>query len=296
MAFSMPTYFWLEEGRIDVSRPFIINGSNYVQMSVANYARKSISGLKVIVPAEALETGSIRTSSPLELEVIDNKLTSDGYALISLSAFKPETITLISIPIRDGGVSCCEVVNGGDLGLVVSRGEAVSHPVRRLVMYTAVNAAIATAIYALALLWWRKRLANSDERADKINEELSRIKNELSKMEDDAHRVREKDDKEHAILQEKLDSANRDAKEFGRIYARTRAILLRRLADYNAEVRFWRDTVRRIVYAQYDSREKADQLISVVTKSLRTYGAIDQILHDDIDALQPIVDMLKKDE
>lgn len=72
-------------------------------------------------------------------------------------------------------------------------------------------------------------------------------------------------------LNRRLSKAEKDVLENVRIQKETQLFYAARFTDYARELTFWKDTVRKLLYALGKSEKDAEILFDVVTDSLKTY-------------------------
>lgn len=100
---------------------------------------------------------------------------------------------------------------------------------------------------------------------EKINEKIEEQKQEKDKLE-----------KELKAIEKTIDENKEQQIEI-------RTKLIKELADYSKELRFWKDTIRKILYKSKDKKIESEDMFNIVTKGLGTYNTLNKIYYEDVE-------------
>jgi len=97
-------------------------------------------------------------------------------------------------------------------------------------------------------------------------------------------------DKEQADANERIKKLEVIHQEQEKNIQRYRLILLARISDYEKELAFWRDTIRKIIYSAGGNKNQANEMINQITKVLETYHVQEKTV--DFQAVMTIAELL----
>lgn len=107
-------------------------------------------------------------------------------------------------------------------------------------------------------------------------------------------------DKKITIVKENISSLEKqlvllkeDSKEYKSKYRTEMLVLKKRIKEYDKELNFWKNTIRKLVYNSKNSKQENEQIVDLVTKELRTYQTrcSDHVCLDNIEAMSNSIDL-----
>ena len=88
----------------------------------------------------------------------------------------------------------------------------------------------------------------------------------------DGQRLQELYEKAHVRLADVEGHLEKAKAEIRNENARIRLLLLARMSDYSRELEFWRDTIRRLMYAHVPNKATLEELLNDISASLKTFS------------------------
>ncbi len=82
----------------------------------------------------------------------------------------------------------------------------------------------------------------------------------------------DKDEKETQQLRTESQELKKDAKETHKELYKIKLYYLTRMSDYEKELNFWKDTIRKFIYQSGINTKSGDKLFELVTDTLKTYS------------------------
>ena len=225
-------------------------------LRVSNFSNQELVDVKFLVPA-SLKLSGIKTSSPIPMSLDKIGVSDPLYQVLSVALLPAKKSISFLVPMKNND-NCCEMLNAGLLGIeVIEEGEATD-PVRSTV-YSGVIFAVIYTIFYLAVVRYVRRKAQESQK--EIVDELKPFKDLV-----DRYQVEIKQSKIE------IEQKKEEMKEFSKFYGRFKAVSLKRLADHQRELSFWRDTIRKVLYQDGTQNRTTDKLFDVVTSTLGTYN------------------------
>lgn len=253
--------FQAPNGNATVSSVAVSDTSSTLVITLANFTSKIDEELVFTVPS-AVEARQIRTQSPLRL-TLDSASGASG-RLLHISGIErgKSTAVIIALPIAQLGYAV-SLVNEKDVDWQLRKDRSIGESTLRRWTPTAVGATTSYVLVFLILLGARKELARQlgdiDTRVDLLKADSEKTDKSRADME--------------ATLRAQLAHLRRGAKRVDRRLALNRHILLRRLSDSQAELAFWRNAMRRLVWSAGHGEQAAQRSVEVVTEALQTWHA-----------------------
>lgn len=238
-----------KSGAIEISSLRISQESTQWLLRIENYTDKNIDKLEILVP-QAINISNISSTTPVKLELSKTELSDKRFKSLIVSSIPPKIVSSIAIPLANTE-PCCIPMNLEELKITDRSNRETFNPSLHA-LYKALQAAVIYAIFTAFIVIWHK--------------------SETKQLQEKIDGLSEKYEKGMVEAKERISDLKTDAAAIEKSYARRKAILIRRLNDYSSELAFWRDTVRKILYETYKSKEAANNLIGFVTKNLETHG------------------------
>jgi hypothetical protein len=256
-------YLMRDFGSVNIGKVIDIKSQLYLPLDIYNYSKKPINGLQMFVPSTT-SIQDIVSSSPLRIEEISTTGGLGDTKKIILSDIDPVSVAQLMIPIENGKQNnLISIINSEDLRLsIVTRAE-IQNPILKA-MYGFLGYSIIASIYCAILLFIFTRIYESNSK--KMIEKIDSIKEDAKKI-------------------EKSYFEYRDA------YLKIRVYLSARISEYQKELDFWRDTIRKVIYEETKNKNDAEKLIDQVSLALKTYSLRENSTLD-LDFMLKVSDML----
>ncbi|MEH6947812.1 hypothetical protein V7068_12215 [Bacillus sp. JJ634] len=247
--------------------------------SVNINAFEDVDDLRVSIPI-TMRTEQIKSNKPIKIEIIKNNIgTANGSVLEIERISSDNNVELILV--TDEKISTKEiVVNDKKNEIDVEYSADMENPIKGELRSLVLNALIYALVAGLAVYIFKKnedkRAAESTRKLEEVNRDIERIERKREELQEEVNKYKqamEDRKKEIDIQQKRIDKVSIDAQK--------RNILLQaKLYDYRKELSFWRDTIRKIIYQLPDGKDKAEQLIRIVSSSLKTYQTNEKENHN----------------
>jgi hypothetical protein len=256
-------YLMRDFGSVNIGKVIDIKSQLYLPLDIYNYSKKPINGLQMFVPSTT-SIQDIVSSLPLRIEEISTTGGLGDTKKIILSDIDPSSVAQLMIPIENGKQNnLISIINSEDLRLsIVTRAE-IQNPILKA-MYGFLGYSIIGSIYWAIFLYINTRIYESDRK--KMIEKIDSIKEDAKKIEKEFFEYRD-------------------------AYVKIRVILLARISEYQKELDFWRDTIRKVVYEVTKNKNDAEKLIDQVSLALKTYSLRENSTLD-LDFMLKVSDML----
>lgn len=270
------TYFFDKTSVITIGDSVKVEEKQFFnQVNISAY--ENINKLRISVPVQMTEN-EIKSNIPLNIKIIENNVGTTSGSVFEISKIMADSnveLVLISnnlINSRDIAVHSTE-----DTISVQYSQELINPLILRMK-----NLALSALLYTIMLFILTYI---SDKHRDKkiyaVKEQLKTTERELTGW------INEKDDLKDEVRQSKKDIMK--VKEDMR---KSNILLQAKLNDYQKELSFWRDTIRKIIYRLPNGENKAEQLIKIVSSSLKTYQTHEKQGYD-FEALKVLASMIK---
>lgn len=221
---------------------------NFRPVDIVNSGSAPIDGLILSIPVET-EIAEIIASRSVQISPAPDSSISSGFRLLTVGALPPHRRTRILVPIPNQGPTENQVaiVNAEDLMLGGTESDAITDPLNQIVARVLVN----SVFYGIILGffgWFATRLL---DRQETINADFEQT---VARANSQAGELRQE--------VTELDARN----------SRLRLLLHARLTDHAKELDFWRNTIRRLLYAQGLSKREGETVLDNVTTELSTFS------------------------
>jgi cell division protein FtsB len=244
----------------------------YLPLDVANFENEPINGFRIVVPAY-VGPSQIITSAPLSISPVTGEVRGPDTKVLVLGGLEPHRITRILLPLsKPSDLQHVRAQNHKKLRLAVQEGENVESPFFKSLGLLLTNALVYAFIIGLST-WY-------------VTSKRKELLEELRESREQLNEERDKLEKSMKELTQKISDVTQSS-------ARIRIILFARISDYAKELRFWRDTVRKILSSSSSGRAvDAELLISEVTATLKTYSTRNIEGANDFEAVKVLAGLL----
>ncbi|EPB3091410.1 hypothetical protein ACRFDB_004144 [Vibrio vulnificus] len=240
-------YFTSDRGVVRVGNVMQVGDVNYKPIDIENFSSESINKLKLLIPKDVM-ISSLVVSTPLEVDVTSNLVTSKSSNIIQISSIPSHAVTRVLIPIKEQDGKCCEILNANELNLLVESDGQVNNPLKNA-LYQALTTAIISAVcLGVFMTWATGKIKGLEAKEKETLTALNEIKNS------------------HEKLKVKISD---DVIEIKKLNKRQRMYLLKRITEYSKEIDYWRGTFRKIA-SNSASNEQITNLLIDISKSLGT--------------------------
>lgn len=114
---------------------------------------------------------------------------------------------------------------------------------------------------------WKQRIKESQkilEKCNELNEENEKNRAELQAQKEKMETMQKIAEQSSIEYERRQESAKKDLREL-------RSYFITQNSQLRKELSFWRDTIRKLLYASKNEFQTADKIIDIVTSTLRTY-------------------------
>jgi hypothetical protein len=254
---------------VSIGARVVVQGVTLRAVEISNRTSEPLDNLLLQIP-KSTRAKEIGASVPLQITDVPDNVGMSDMQRVRLTGVAPRHISRLLIPVpAQGATDDVSVINGDQIGIEVLMGDLVPNPLRQAFMSGLFDSVIYGLIIGLAFFVSDSRF---QARIDGVKDELKRIESNRSEL---LQRIGS------------LEGALRDARNTS---ARLRLLLLAQLNDYRRELDFWRDSIRRVLYARA-GKDDAERLFNSVTATLGTYGT--RKATTDIDSVAIMAKMLR---
>jgi hypothetical protein len=240
-------YLTQDNGTIMLGPTITVQGKTYMSVTISNFTSGTLDGIVLSLPS-ATSISELIASAPIRVgEQASNTGTTEK-KLISISEIGHNRVTTLQIPLLNPNqASLLEVTNAGQKKLGVIAVNEISYPIQSILTNAAAISLIYACFYAIVIVWEHGRLKELDARLKHFDENAR-------------------------IMDEQTKKLKKLSSESTARISRIQVVMLARMSDYSQELRFWRDTIRKLLYGLTGTAEAGDKIVKHVTESLKTYS------------------------
>ncbi|CEG30034.1 hypothetical protein [Peribacillus simplex] len=250
-------------------------------------AFEDIKNLRISVPSKITEK-QIKSNVPINIKIVKNNIgpTSDSVFDITkiASDSNVELILMTDQPLNAKEV----IINNNGNKVDVEYTSELKNPITGQIKSLALNAIMFATLLGLTTYFVTRY---QDKRMKKYTDEHEKISSELREESDRMNQGYKQMDQRYKQTEKYLSSLETRLNN-----SKKRTLLLQaKLNDYRKELNFWRNTIRKIIYQSYESpkgEKKAEQLMEIVSSSLKTYQTNEKQDHD-FESLKVLSKMIK---
>lgn len=257
-------YISRDNGTITIGPSTAIVGKTYMPVAISNFNASSLDDIILSVPSSVITSELISSDSIRVSEEPNNASTVDRKQ-ISISGIGHNRVVTLDIPLANQDqVAVVEVLNARQKKLTVLPIKDISYPLNRMLLSALLAAVVYAFFVALFAMWDHSKRIALDARYQEIKEQLTKL------------------EKTNAATTATLN--------------RMKILLLARMSDYAKELRFWRDTMRKVLYGLTGGKEAGEELVKYVSQSLKTYGVSRSVDADDFELMKVLGGLIFKYE
>ncbi|USK64845.1 hypothetical protein [Peribacillus frigoritolerans] len=249
--------------------------SNQFILPITVNAYEDIKNLRISIP-NAMEEKQVKSNLPLNIKLVKNNIgTGSVFEITKFSQnSNVELILTTDKPINDKDIVLVD--NGNKIDLKYASD--IENPAKKQ------NKIIITNAVIFALMMGVNTYVSGKRRESQIKalEGKIAVLDETVRIDDEKVKELRKELNNVVIQFEKRNSSNMKSK----------ILLLAKLNDYRKELSFWRDTIRKIIYQLPNGENKAEQLVKIVSKSLKTYQTHEK-QENDFESLKVLSKMVR---
>jgi len=258
-------YIDLDDGEIIYGPVINNNNQKHLIVNVANYNSGQLNNLLFRVPTSVIKE-DILSSCPLEIIIKSDGIGTIEHKRIALSGFPPKENNTILIPLLNNEeISCIKFLNADEKDVEVRKYDDLQNPIKNILK----ESIIIASIISLVAFFFILKIISDDIKSENRRKEVINTLDNLKKESDDI-----------------LVNAKKT-------HSKLRIILLSKISAYSKELAFWRDTIRKVIYQSIKDKNKAEELIEVVTETLKTYKIQSKEINDD-DTLEDLLTLLSE--
>jgi hypothetical protein len=242
-------YFGLPRGFVVIGEPIKLQSKLLVPVDIGNYQDEALNGLLFVVPAST-NAGEIATSPGARIEQTKVAPAADGTIRLEISSIEPHRVTRLFIPIDDRvSASLVQIINPDERNVEAHAGDKPLSPYRTLIQDAFVSGLIYALIIGVTTFYTLGK-------RQQLRHELTEGRQEIRHLQTNMEQLKAWNTDEH--------------KKLHNFIGKSAVLLQARLYDYAKELGFWRDSIRAILRS---GSVDPDEVLRVVTKSLKTYQA-----------------------
>jgi hypothetical protein len=274
---TIANHFPRDKGKVTVSDPVTISGSESMMVQIENWSSQPLNGLNLVF-SNSISLTSITSSIPISIEDVQGYSGSQSLKQVRVSGIPAHQIVWIMIPIPTiKNRFNLFLPNVDQLNLNTQLNGYAADPATDAYLRTLGLGVLYSILIGIVTYFGQGWITRSDEKYKKERQEAMA---KLEKMSADDAAEREKMKAVAVDLQNKL---NRATAEAHATHIRLRLYLLARIRDYGHELDFWRNTIRKILLTGGLGKQPTEAVIKNITATLKTYGT--QGAADDFDGI-----------
>jgi hypothetical protein len=276
------TYFFDNNARVSVGDSTVIEKNHYViPLNIISY-NEALKDMQIRIPVSITQK-QISANKPLQIEIINSNTGHNTGSIIKIKEI-PKKISLQLLIITNDSIDSKEIEVYGE-SLSIERISEVESSVMSQLKYLISQAVIYALFIGISTYWSHKkseeRVAIVKEKQAHLREQLERSDKLLESAEKDTVQVRESlKEYENKLIKAKNDELKKQI------------LLKAKLNDYRKELNFWRNTIRKILYSFPSGDKNANDLMGIITKSLKTHQTNEREEHD-FETLKVLSKMIK---
>lgn len=263
-------FFWDNTPEAKVGNQIKIAENQYLLPIELTTYRNEINELRINVPFSISES-QIKSDYPLTVTIVTNNVqTAIGTDIAIKNITSNKNIQLAIETTGPVNSELMEITNRNDkinVSMFSDRTNPATSQVKRL-LQTAI-------IYGLIFLGYTTfNKYDTLKKTKSIKEELNihkvLLNNEIANIKEQKIMM-EKQDAKMEVTQNKLDKVVSDTEKMKINHFKRSLLLKAKLYDYQKELNFWRNTIRKILYQNKVDKNEAEKIIDTVTHTLKTY-------------------------
>ncbi|MBT2668651.1 hypothetical protein J7J00_24790 [Bacillus sp. ISL-4] len=258
-----------------------------------------LNNLRLSIPGSLTEK-QIKSNKPINIKVVTSNLGTTNGTVFEIKKLpldsNTELVLLTNKQLNDKEI----IVYGNGNKVNVKYANEMENPIKAQVKTIITNAVMYAillgGIYYLANRRQDKKIKAFEEERDEKIKEVRENHEDIQKLMDFREETLNKAMEDNKISMEKLGAkfgeSEKTLEKLKIDSKKSQILLLAKLNDYRKELNFWRDTIRKIIYQLPNGDSKAEQLIKIVSKSLKTYQTHEKQEHD-FEALKVLSKMIR---
>lgn len=278
------TYLDSQKAVIRIGNITTTSNNKYICcMDISNYQSKNIDKLTITIPCN-IELSDISTNRYIDIEKIDSNTylghESSTFTLNNISSEKQLSFSITT----DKEINIDDIqINKNNNKLKILYNKQESNPLtQNLISFIAYIVCFTIFVLISDYTTSKKRLIH--------NQEIDEKYKEFKKNHDEQIKFIEKRNTE---LKHKIDNLEIDCKKDAEICLKQKLLLIKQISDYKKELDFWKDTIRKILYTNYNySKNDANKLFNTITNNLETYSTkynSEKLDYDNIKIINSII-------
>ena len=243
----------LENGSISIGSPLSISRVWHVPVQIRNYRSKPLPGLEFTIPKPASVTDII-SSFPVHIEEVASTSGVNTVMKLRITGIQEKRTVDFLVPVS--ALEKAELVtflNANANDVILNSSEALDSPKIRLLKRSLETSIIYAVLFAAYLVIMFRFNQGIHKKIEESSRELESARSE--------------------VLSTKTESETKIA-EVRNDLKRIQLLLIKRINDYEKELSFWRDAIRRVIYSIGEDKKAAQNFLLQITKGLKTYGTL----------------------
>ena len=243
----------LENGSISIGSPLSISRVWHVPVQIRNYRSKPLPDMEFTVP-KPTSVADIVSSFPVRIEEVASTSGVDTVMKLRITGIQEKRTVDFLVPVS--ALEKAELVtflNANTNDVTLNPPEILDSPKVRLLKRSLETSIIYAAIFA-AYLGIMFRFNQG------IHKKIEERRRELEDLKSESLRIKTESET-------KVAEVRKDLKHM-------QLSLIKRINDYEKELSFWRDAIRRVIYSIGEDKKAAQNFLLQITKGLKTYGTL----------------------
>jgi len=268
------SYFFGSNSEMIIGEAAEVTENNYVlAIDIANY--KDYKKTSIEFPIK-IDEKNITSSVPINIKQVENNVGINDAVVMDVSNIPPDSNFQLF-------VSSGDLMDNKDITVIdnsefqVKYKQDLGNPVNSLIKELFVTAAIYSCVYVLFLLLANRSLAKRKKEMEEAQEvRIGVVREQLAAVQE----FSESANKESEKFKTELKELKAESLKLKQDYRKSRILLHSKLNDYQKELNFWRDTVRKILYKLPNNKSTSEEVLKTVTETLGTYQVNERTEHD----------------
>lgn len=264
------SFFTAENGTIQIGNLIEYDSNTFiVPVDIRNYSDSDFEKINIYIPL-AISESDIKSSSPLNIIKVKNNInTQVGSSFVIEKIPEEQKVQLLFKLNKSINVNEISIMN--DNNTEVEYTNSSKSPLKKSLPSLIIMCLYYTLAIGIYSYYSLRKIHQNTITLQETKQQIQMLQDEVIKIKDESAQERK----------ELVESAKNSLK-------RTNKYLISKMSDLNKELRFWRDTVRKLMYESRNERINSELIIKTVTNVLKTYKT-NRGESDIIDEIESIV-------
>lgn len=261
------------------------NGVFICSIGINNYKDSTIEKLRFKIP-ENISIKNIKTNVPLSIKKVSNNLGTQKGSEFEIERVEGnQSLNLFVTFSEEPNPRDIIVYNDNNIDLVYPGDKKID--INNIILLIFLPLTFGLISFITNYLVERSKFIKINE----IDKKLKIIEKEGAEREIKFNEKSIEFENREMKIKKETEDINTKLEKTKEDFHKTRLIYISRIKDYNKELNFWRDTVRKLLYESKNKQIDSEILIKTVTESLGTYqvNCVDGCCLESIRAMSDIL-------